>query len=93
MRLAYAAHEPVHRAFLRDVPLRRGPVDERAQRRPPRVCEEHLAAEPRQQLEQLVDVAPLVEDVGGEDELERPARDELAGVGPRAAALPRRARA
>ena len=57
-----------------DRPGLRRALEERAERRAARVGEQHLRSEPRQQREQLVDVSPLVEEVGAEDEIPRAAR-------------------
>ena len=87
--LGYAPDEPVQASARKlgrrgdvDVPAGGGLGEETAEGRPARIREQHLVAEPRQQGEQLRRVARLVEDVGGEDEVERAARDELVGVSP-----------
>src|SRR5258705_7545483 len=63
-------------------PVRDGALEERLRERPARVGDEYLAAELRQQGEQLVGVAPLVEDVRREDQVERGALEERLRCGP-----------
>ncbi len=65
--------------------LRAGEREERVGRRPAGIGEPDLAGrrdEPRQELEQHRHVATLVQDVGREDERERPAREQLVGPRP-----------
>src|SRR5919201_4914389 len=54
-----------------DGPRRSCALEERRLERPTRLGQERLAAEPRQQDEELLHVAPLVEEIRAEDEIPR----------------------
>jgi hypothetical protein len=57
-------------------------LEERRLERPPRLGKDHLVAEAREQAEELLHVAPLVEEIGAEDEIPRGRVDERRGCAP-----------